>query len=180
MTCACHKLGRLYANHGKLVEAERMYQRALRGYEKAHGADNAASYIPALNTIWNLGSLLEDKVDFAKARIMYSKALVGFDEVVGPDHPNSRSLRDRLRILDERMDNKAPVEIEERAVERMATEDVLGRSILYLAIRSAPILADRDVLFVYVCLCVCPCMHDEHRRLKKMQPGIGLRKANCP
>lgn len=43
---------------------------------------------------------------------MYSKALVGFDEVVGPDHPNSRSLRDRLRILDERMDNKALPEVE--------------------------------------------------------------------
>jgi hypothetical protein len=34
-----------------------MYQQALRGYEKALGADNIITYIPALNTIWNLGSL---------------------------------------------------------------------------------------------------------------------------
>jgi hypothetical protein len=31
----CHNLGLLYANQGKLVKAEQMYQRALQGYEKA-------------------------------------------------------------------------------------------------------------------------------------------------
>jgi tetratricopeptide (TPR) repeat protein len=107
-----NNLGNLYKNQGKLALAEQMYQQALRGYERGLGADNAATYIPALNTIWCLGSLLEDKDDFAKARIMYSKALVGFDKVVGPDHPRSRSLRDRLRVLDERMDNKAIPEVE--------------------------------------------------------------------
>jgi len=44
---------------------------------------------------------------------MYLKALVGFKKVVEPDHPSSRSLRDRLRILDERMDNKALTGVEE-------------------------------------------------------------------
>jgi tetratricopeptide (TPR) repeat protein len=52
-----NNLGILYADQGKLVEAEQMYERALRGYEKAIGADNITTYIPALNTLWGLGSL---------------------------------------------------------------------------------------------------------------------------
>jgi tetratricopeptide (TPR) repeat protein len=108
-----HCLGTLYQDQGKLAEAEQMYQRALQGYEKALGADNAATYIPALNTIWNLGALFEDQTDSANARITYSKALIGFEKVVGPDHPSSRSLRDTLRVLDERMHNKALVGVEE-------------------------------------------------------------------
>ncbi|PVH69794.1 kinesin light chain 1 [Cadophora sp. DSE1049] len=34
----CHRLGMLYADQGKLVEAEQMYQRALQGYEKSWDA----------------------------------------------------------------------------------------------------------------------------------------------
>jgi tetratricopeptide (TPR) repeat protein len=108
-----NNLGVLYKDQGRLAEAEAMYERALRGYERVLGANNAAIYIPALNTIWGLGSLLEDKDDYANARIMYSKALVGFEKVVGPDHPSSRSLRDRLCVLDERIDNKALTGVEE-------------------------------------------------------------------
>ena len=77
-----------------------MYQRALQGYEKALGADNITTYIPALNTIWNLGSLFKLQADFAKARIMYSKALAGYEKVVGPNHPKCQSLRESLQALD--------------------------------------------------------------------------------
>jgi hypothetical protein len=55
----CHDLGLLYADRGKLAEAEKMYHRALQGYKKALGADSATTYIPALNTIWGFGSLFE-------------------------------------------------------------------------------------------------------------------------
>jgi tetratricopeptide (TPR) repeat protein len=95
-----NNLGRLYADQGKLVEAEQMYQRALQGYEKSLGIENITTYIPALNTIWNLGSLFEEGTDLAKARIMYSKALTGYEKVVGPNHPKSHSLRESLRALD--------------------------------------------------------------------------------
>ena len=37
---AFHNLGNLYADQGKLAEAEKMYTRALRGYEKAVGKDH--------------------------------------------------------------------------------------------------------------------------------------------
>ncbi|PMD11944.1 hypothetical protein NA56DRAFT_533249, partial [Hyaloscypha hepaticicola] len=89
----------LYAEQGKLAEAEQMYQRALQGYEKALGKNNIATYIPALHTSSNLGSLFERQDDLAKARIMYSKALVGFEKVFGPNHPKSQRLEGKLRAL---------------------------------------------------------------------------------
>ncbi|KAH9203501.1 P-loop containing nucleoside triphosphate hydrolase protein, partial [Leptodontidium sp. 2 PMI_412] len=81
-----NNLGLLYADQGKLVEAEQMYQRALQGYEKAIGLDNITTYVPALNTISNLGLLFERQADLAKARTMFSKALRGYEQVFGPDH----------------------------------------------------------------------------------------------
>jgi hypothetical protein len=77
-----------------------MFQRALQGYEKALGVENITTYILALNTIWNLGSLFEEGTDLAKARIMYSKALAGYEKVMGPNHPESHSLRESLQALD--------------------------------------------------------------------------------
>ncbi|KAE9372964.1 HET-domain-containing protein [Stipitochalara longipes BDJ] len=85
---------------GKLAEAEQMYERALQGYEKALGVENITTYIPALNTIWNLGLLFEKEgTNLVKARIMYSKALTGYEKVFGPNHPKCHSLREILRDL---------------------------------------------------------------------------------
>jgi tetratricopeptide repeat protein len=47
-----HNLGVLYADQGKLDEAEKMCQRALQGKEKAWGPDHAST----LATVNNLGS----------------------------------------------------------------------------------------------------------------------------
>lgn len=49
-----NNLGLLYADQGKLVEAEKIYQRALDGYEKARGPDH-----PSTLTIANNLHLLE-------------------------------------------------------------------------------------------------------------------------
>jgi hypothetical protein len=83
-----------------------MYERALRGYEIAIGADGITTYIPALNTIQNLGSLFELQADFAKARIMYSKALAGY-KAIGPNHPRCQSLENFLQDLDTRTKTEA-------------------------------------------------------------------------
>ena len=50
-------LGNLYGDQGKLVEAEKTYQRVLQGYEKALGPENILHYLPALNTAYNLERL---------------------------------------------------------------------------------------------------------------------------
>ena len=71
-----HNLGLLYPNRGKPAEADKMYHWAPQRYEKALGVDSAATYIPALNAIWGLGSLFKRQADLARARIMYSNALI--------------------------------------------------------------------------------------------------------
>jgi hypothetical protein len=82
-----------------------MYIRALQGYENALGADTITIYIPALNTLWGLGSLLEYQADFAKAKIMYLKALTGYEKVVGPNHPRCQSLQEIIQDLDTKINN---------------------------------------------------------------------------
>jgi tetratricopeptide (TPR) repeat protein len=101
-----NNLGLLYVEQGKLSEAEQMYQRALSGYAHALGADGTTTYIPALNTVWALGSLFERQPDLAKANMMYSKALIGYEKVVGPNHPRSRNLRDKLHAIHTMMENE--------------------------------------------------------------------------
>jgi hypothetical protein len=90
-----------------------MYQRALQGYEKALGTDNIITYVPALNTIWNFGSLFEHQADIAKTRTMYSKASLGYEQVFGPEHPRSQSSCHKLCALDAVMQNRALLEAEE-------------------------------------------------------------------
>jgi tetratricopeptide (TPR) repeat protein len=65
---AVHFLGILYANQGKLDEAEQMYERALRGYEAALGSDLFQQYKPTLNTLENMG----DRYAMSKIEIMHT------------------------------------------------------------------------------------------------------------
>ena len=46
-------LGYLFNNQGKLVEAEQMYERALRGYEKALGIEHTST-LDIVNNLRNL------------------------------------------------------------------------------------------------------------------------------
>ena len=78
----CHNLGLLYADQGKLVEAEQMYQRALQGYEKAWGPD----YTSTLFMVNNLGNLYRNQGKLVEAEQMYQQALLGYEKVWGPDH----------------------------------------------------------------------------------------------
>ncbi|KIV91904.1 hypothetical protein PV10_06394 [Exophiala mesophila] len=54
---AFHKLGSPYADQGKLVEAEKMYTRALYGYEEALGLKHTST----LDTASNLGILYAER-----------------------------------------------------------------------------------------------------------------------
>jgi tetratricopeptide (TPR) repeat protein len=56
MAWACHSLGILYTDQGKLAEAEQIYERALRGKEIALGAEHTST----LQTVNNLGLLYTD------------------------------------------------------------------------------------------------------------------------
>jgi hypothetical protein len=46
---------------------------------------------------------------------MFSKVLRGYEQVFGPDYAKSEILRDKLYALNTVLENKALVEVEERA-----------------------------------------------------------------
>jgi hypothetical protein len=64
------------------------------------------TFIPALNTIWGIGSVFEYQGNLENARIMYSKALVGYEKVVASHDLRLKKLRDRLRALDSVTDSE--------------------------------------------------------------------------
>ena len=77
-----HRLGELYEDQGKLDEAEKMYQRALQGYEKAWGPDHTST----LATVNNLGNLYADQGKLDEAEKMYQRALQGKEKEIGRAH----------------------------------------------------------------------------------------------
>jgi tetratricopeptide (TPR) repeat protein len=95
-----NNLGRLYIKQNKLSEAEGMFAWALQGYEEALGPMLLPSYIPALNTMFNMGLLHSTRHDTVMARMMYTKALSGFASVQGSTSEVCRDIQRRLAALD--------------------------------------------------------------------------------
>ena len=79
---AFNNLGNLYADQSKLVEAEKMYQRALKGYEKAWGPEHTSTR----DMFHNLANLYVDQGKPAAAEEMYVLALKGYEKAWGPEH----------------------------------------------------------------------------------------------
>ena len=90
-----HRLGVLYADQGKLDEAEKMYQRALQGYEKARGPDHTST----LDTVNSLGSLYHSQDKLDEAEKMYQRALQGKEKAWGPDHTSTLETVGNLGFL---------------------------------------------------------------------------------
>ncbi|PSN65679.1 hypothetical protein BS50DRAFT_64579 [Corynespora cassiicola Philippines] len=84
-----------------------MYKRALEGYEKAVGPSQIRTYVPALNSMWNLASFRERQGCEDDARGWYSKALSGYQKVLGPSHLNCQTLQDKLETLGARGDKRS-------------------------------------------------------------------------
>ena len=85
----------LYANQGKLDEAETMYQRALQGKEKAWGPDHAST----LDTVNNLGNIYAMQGKLGEAEKMYQEALQGMEKACGPDHISALQMVNNLGNL---------------------------------------------------------------------------------
>ena len=64
-----------------------MYQRALKGREKALGQD----HISALNTVNNLCALYRDQGKLKEAEKVYQRALEGREKALGPNHISTLS-----------------------------------------------------------------------------------------
>ncbi|KAI7224994.1 hypothetical protein KC330_g9210 [Hortaea werneckii] len=79
----------------QLAAAEKMYMRALQGYEGALGAKNLLT----LDTIHNLGLLHCDQGKLKEAEEMYVRALEGKEEVLGAKHPWTLDTVNNLGLL---------------------------------------------------------------------------------
>ncbi len=95
---AFHNLGLLYADQGKMAEAEKMYQRALEGYEKAWGPEHTST----LGTVNNLGILYKNQGKLAEAEKMYQRALKGYKKALGLEHTSTVTIAENLRRLSEK------------------------------------------------------------------------------
>ncbi|KAK2022493.1 hypothetical protein LX32DRAFT_677191 [Colletotrichum zoysiae] len=90
-----HNLGLLYKDHGRLKEAEAMYQRALQGLEKALGPEHTST----LGTVNNLGLLYSDQGRLKEAGAMYERALQGYEKALGPEHTSTLNTVNNLGNL---------------------------------------------------------------------------------
>jgi tetratricopeptide (TPR) repeat protein len=70
---------------GKLAKAEKMYERALQGREKALGAEHTST----LRTVNHFGSLYKDQGMLAEAEKMYKRALQGREKALGAEHTST-------------------------------------------------------------------------------------------
>ena len=77
-----NNLGLLYADLGRLDEAEKMYRRALQGYEKARGPEHTST----LNTVNNLGNLYKSQGKLGEAEKIYQRALEGYEKALRRDY----------------------------------------------------------------------------------------------
>jgi tetratricopeptide (TPR) repeat protein len=81
MAFALHNLGALHTGHDRWQEAEAMYNRALKGKEKAYGLEHTST----LNRVNNLGSLYSDQGRWREAEAMYNRALHGYEKALPQD-----------------------------------------------------------------------------------------------
>ncbi|KAJ5652614.1 hypothetical protein N7507_010040 [Penicillium longicatenatum] len=76
-------------------EAEKMYQRARAGYEKALGPD----HILTLDTLKNLGGFYLDQGRLDEAEPIWRRARIGYEEVLGPSHLSTLDAIGNLGLL---------------------------------------------------------------------------------
>jgi tetratricopeptide (TPR) repeat protein len=91
-------LGILHKAQGRLGEAEQMYTRALRGY-KAPSSVCVQQYLPALNTLQNMGDLYAKQDEIAKAHAMYARALSRLTSVLSQSSERCISLAAKMDAL---------------------------------------------------------------------------------
>jgi hypothetical protein len=72
-----------------------MFMRALRGFEKARGAEHTST----LETIHNLGNLYKSQGKMAEAEEMYLRALRGKEKVWGSEHTSTLDTVNNLGLL---------------------------------------------------------------------------------
>ncbi|KAH7305357.1 kinesin light chain [Rhexocercosporidium sp. MPI-PUGE-AT-0058] len=101
MVWACHNLGHLYTDQGKVVEAKRMYQRLLQ-----HAIRYLYMFSNSLviddEMAWachNLGLLYTSQGKLVEAEQMHQRALQGKEKAWGPEHTSTLDTVNNLGLL---------------------------------------------------------------------------------
>ena len=92
-------LGDMFSDLGRLDEAEKMYQRALQGYEKTLGLETVKTYVPALNTTENLANLFRKADRFKEAEELYLRTIFGLESVYGHSNQRCQGVQEILNML---------------------------------------------------------------------------------
>jgi tetratricopeptide (TPR) repeat protein len=90
-----HNFGDAFARQGRRDKAEKMYQRALQGKEKAWGPEHTLT----LDTVNNLGNLYADLGRLDEAEKMYQRALQSKEKAWGPEHTSTLNTVNNLGNL---------------------------------------------------------------------------------
>ena len=90
-----HSIAYLLSDWESSKEVEEIYVRALRGYEKAWGADHTST----LDIVNNLGNLYADQGKLGQAEEMCIRALRGYEKAWGADHMSTLETVNNLGIL---------------------------------------------------------------------------------
>ena len=85
----------MISRRGKLAEAEKMYERALRGTEEALGRNHTST----LDTVNNLGNLYADQGKLAEVKKMYERVLRETEEAFGLNYTSIFGTVNNLGIL---------------------------------------------------------------------------------
>lgn len=75
-----------------------MYEQALRGYEALESV-HVQQYLPALNTLENMGDRYAKQAEIAKVQAMYARALSRLNSVLGQSSERCMSLAAKINAL---------------------------------------------------------------------------------
>jgi tetratricopeptide (TPR) repeat protein len=90
-----HNFGDAFARQGRRDEAEKMYQRALQGKEKAWGPEHTST----IKTVNNLGNLYVNLGRLDEAEKMFQRALQGKEKAWGLEHTSTLETGNNLGVL---------------------------------------------------------------------------------
>jgi len=99
-------IARLLLQQVQLPEAERMFVRALGGYEAALGPVHTSTLL----IVGNLGLLYRDQGNLAKAEEMFVRAREGYEAALGPEHTSTLLTVNNLGLLYRDQGNLAKAE----------------------------------------------------------------------
>lgn len=106
MATSLNNLAAAQVDQGRYADAEALYQRALKIYEKAVGPEHA----DVASTVNNLAQLYFNEAKFVDAGPLYERALRIDEKALGPEHPGVATSLNNLALFYDRQGKYADAE----------------------------------------------------------------------